>query len=45
MRKEENKMVLILEGYKLEKGREIRQKSAEYVEVSGYPRLILSLLV
>lgn len=35
VRKEENKMVLIWEGYKLEKVSETRQKIAEHVEVSG----------
>lgn len=38
MRKEESKMVLIWEGYKLEKVSETRQKIAEYVEVSGSSR-------
>lgn len=47
MRKGENKMVLILEGYKLEKGPETRQKTAEYVKVSGSSQantLITSLI-
>lgn len=35
VRKQENKMVLIWEGYKLEEGPETRQKIAEHVEVSA----------